>query len=59
MKLGMVNLAGYENYHPSELSGGMKKKSRIARAMALDPRVLFFDELSAGLIRSQRRNSMI
>ena len=49
MKLGMVNLAGYENYHPSELSGGMKKRAGIARAMALDPRVLFFDELSAGL----------
>jgi phospholipid/cholesterol/gamma-HCH transport system ATP-binding protein len=49
MKLGMVNLAGYENYHPAELSGGMKKRAAIARAMALDPRVLFFDELSAGL----------
>lgn len=49
MKLGMVNLAGYENYYPSELSGGMKKRAGIARAMALDPRVLFFDELSAGL----------
>ena len=49
MKLGLVNLAGYENYHPSELSGGMKKRAGIARAIALDPRVLFFDELSAGL----------
>jgi phospholipid/cholesterol/gamma-HCH transport system ATP-binding protein len=49
MKLGMVNLAGYENHHPSELSGGMKKRAGIARAMALDPKVLFFDELSAGL----------
>ncbi|MBN1365622.1 MAG: ATP-binding cassette domain-containing protein [Syntrophaceae bacterium] len=49
MKLGMVNLAGFENYYPSELSGGMKKRAGIARAMALDPRVLFFDELSAGL----------
>jgi phospholipid/cholesterol/gamma-HCH transport system ATP-binding protein len=49
MKLGMVNLAGYENHSPSELSGGMKKRAGIARAMALDPRVLFFDELSAGL----------
>lgn len=49
MKLGMVNLAGYENHYPSELSGGMKKKAGIARAMALDPIVLFFDELSARL----------
>lgn len=49
MKLGMVNLAGYENHNPSELSGGMKKRAGIARAMALDPQVLFFDELSAGL----------
>lgn len=49
MKLGMVNLAGYENHYPAELSGGMKKRAGIARAMALDPRVLFFDELSAGL----------
>ncbi len=49
MKLAMVNLEGYENHNPSELSGGMKKRAGIARAMALDPSVLFLDELSAGL----------
>lgn len=49
MKLAMVNLAGYEDHYPSELSGGMKKRAGIARAMALDPIVLYFDELSAGL----------
>jgi phospholipid/cholesterol/gamma-HCH transport system ATP-binding protein len=49
MKLGMVNLAGYENHLPEELSGGMKKRAGLARAMALDPKVLFFDEPSAGL----------
>ena len=49
MKLGMVGLSGYENHYPAELSGGMRKRSGLARAMALDPRVLFFDEPSAGL----------
>lgn len=49
MKLGLVYLSGYEDYLPSELSGGMKKRAGIARAMALDPTILFFDELSAGL----------
>ena len=49
MKLGMVSLAGYENHLPSEISGGMKKRAGLARAMALDPMVLFFDEPSAGL----------
>lgn len=49
MKLGMVNLSGYQNHYPAELSGGMKKRAGIARAMALDPVALFFDELSAGL----------
>jgi phospholipid/cholesterol/gamma-HCH transport system ATP-binding protein len=49
MKLGLVNLQGYENYFPSELSGGMKKRAGLARAMALNPKILFFDEPSAGL----------
>lgn len=49
MKLAMVSLAGFENHFPSELSGGMKKRAGLARAMALDPAVLFFDEPSAGL----------
>lgn len=49
MKLGLVNLDGYENHLPSELSGGMKKRAGLARAMALNPKILFFDEPSAGL----------
>ncbi len=49
MKLGMVGLAGYENHFPAELSGGMQKRAGIARAMAMDPGILFFDEPSAGL----------
>jgi len=49
MKLSLVGLADYEDYLPSELSGGMKKRAALARAMALDPHILFFDEPSAGL----------
>jgi phospholipid/cholesterol/gamma-HCH transport system ATP-binding protein len=49
MKLGMVELAGYDNHFPAELSGGMKKRAGIARAMALEPAMLFLDEPSAGL----------
>jgi phospholipid/cholesterol/gamma-HCH transport system ATP-binding protein len=44
-----VGLAGFENYMPSQLSGGMKKRAAVARAMAMDPEILFFDEPSAGL----------
>jgi phospholipid/cholesterol/gamma-HCH transport system ATP-binding protein len=49
MKLALVNLAGYENHMPAELSGGMRKRAGLARAMALDPLLLFFDEPWAGL----------
>ncbi|MFC1533468.1 ABC transporter ATP-binding protein [Thermodesulfobacteriota bacterium] len=49
MKLKLVNLDGYENYLPSEVSGGMKKRAGLARAMALNPKILMFDEPSAGL----------
>jgi phospholipid/cholesterol/gamma-HCH transport system ATP-binding protein len=49
MKLNIVGLEGYENYLPSELSGGMKKRAALARAMALNPKILFFDEPSSGL----------
>lgn len=48
-KLAMVKLSGFEDYLPSEISGGMKKRAGLARAMALDPDILFFDEPSAGL----------
>jgi phospholipid/cholesterol/gamma-HCH transport system ATP-binding protein len=49
LKLALVGLAGFENFYPSEISGGMRKRAGLARAMALDPDVLFFDEPSAGL----------
>ncbi len=49
LKLEQVGLAGFESYMPSQLSGGMKKRAAVARAMAMDPEILFFDEPSAGL----------
>jgi phospholipid/cholesterol/gamma-HCH transport system ATP-binding protein len=48
-KLSLVGLAGFEDYYPSEISGGMRKRAGLARAMALDPDILFIDEPSAGL----------
>lgn len=48
-KCSLVGLAGFEDYYPSEISGGMKKRAGLARAIALDPEILFFDEPSAGL----------
>jgi phospholipid/cholesterol/gamma-HCH transport system ATP-binding protein len=49
LKLALVGLAGFEEFYPSEISGGMQKRAGLARAMALDPGILFFDEPSAGL----------
>ena len=49
LKLALVGLAGFEGYYPSEISGGMRKRAGLARAMALDPEILCFDEPSAGL----------
>jgi phospholipid/cholesterol/gamma-HCH transport system ATP-binding protein len=49
LKLALVGLAGFEDFYPSEISGGMQKRAGLARAMALDPDMLFFDEPSAGL----------
>ncbi len=49
LKLALVGLKGFEEFYPSEISGGMQKRAGLARAMALDPEILFFDEPSAGL----------
>jgi phospholipid/cholesterol/gamma-HCH transport system ATP-binding protein len=49
MKLDQVGLSGFEDFLPSQLSGGMKKRAAVARALAMDPEILFFDEPSAGL----------
>ena len=49
LKLALVGLAGFEDFYPSEISGGMKKRAGLARALALDPDILYCDEPSAGL----------
>ena len=48
-KLALVGLSGFEDYYPSEISGGMRKRAGLARAISMDPEILFFDEPSAGL----------
>jgi len=61
LKLALVGLAGFESYYPSEISGGMQKRAGLARAMALDPEILFIDEPSAGLdpLSSRRLDDLI
>src|SRR5262245_14149190 len=61
LKLSLVGWAGYEEFYPSQISGGMLKRAGVARAMALDPDILFFDEPSAGLdpISSRRLDDLI
>ena len=61
LKLALVGLVGFEDFYPSEISGGMQKRAGLARAMALDPEILFFDEPSAGLdpISAHRLDDLI
>jgi phospholipid/cholesterol/gamma-HCH transport system ATP-binding protein len=61
LKLSLVALAGFEDFYPSEISGGMRKRAGLARAMALDPEFLFFDEPSAGLdpVSAKRLDDLI
>lgn len=61
LKLAQVGLNGYEDFYPSEISGGMKKRAGLARALALDPSIVFFDEPSAGLdpVTSRKLDDLI
>lgn len=61
LKLTLVGLGGFEDYYPAEISGGMHKRASIARAMALDPEIIFFDEPSAGLdpVNSRQLDELI
>jgi phospholipid/cholesterol/gamma-HCH transport system ATP-binding protein len=61
LKLSQVGLGGFEDYFPAEISGGMKKRAGLARALALDPEIVFFDEPSAGLdpVTSRRLDDLI
>jgi phospholipid/cholesterol/gamma-HCH transport system ATP-binding protein len=61
LKLSLVGLGGFEDFYPSEISGGMQKRAGVARAMALDPDILFFDEPSAGLdpVSARRLDDLI
>lgn len=61
LKLALVGLAGFEEHYPAQISGGMRKRAGLARAMALDPEILYFDEPSAGLdpLSSRRLDDLI